>query len=214
MAKDMLALQGEDTKYIGVDALINQPTLDPRMFRLPTSWKRRTPAAPSAPTASRRCNSPICSSATVASARLVNGIEPRRQCLADVRSGDVQAWAYLGLHLAEKTARRGRSATYRVAGGEEIKQAAIGHLTRRAGYWTQLSPITRPIYRDMKLTHYNGNSFDANPDNLFHWALIRTKSRATSKCVAAKAAMIAHLELPCTQRARRADSGSIVEWRR
>ena len=25
----------------------------------------------------------------------------------------------------------------------------------------------------MKLTHYNGNSFDANPDNLFHWALIR-----------------------------------------
>jgi hypothetical protein len=25
----MLALQGEDTKYIGVDALINQPTLDP-----------------------------------------------------------------------------------------------------------------------------------------------------------------------------------------
>ena len=25
----------------------------------------------------------------------------------------------------------------------------------------------------MKLTHYNGNSFDANPNNLFHWALIR-----------------------------------------
>jgi hypothetical protein len=25
----------------------------------------------------------------------------------------------------------------------------------------------------MKLAHYNGNSFDANPNNLFHWALIR-----------------------------------------
>ena len=24
----------------------------------------------------------------------------------------------------------------------------------------------------MKLTHYNGNSFDANPDNLFHWERI------------------------------------------
>jgi hypothetical protein len=25
----------------------------------------------------------------------------------------------------------------------------------------------------MRLTHYNHNSFDANSDNLFHWALIR-----------------------------------------
>jgi hypothetical protein len=25
----------------------------------------------------------------------------------------------------------------------------------------------------MRLTAYNGNGFDANPDNLFHWALIR-----------------------------------------
>ena len=33
--------------------------------------------------------------------------------------------------------------------------------------------ISRPIYRDMPLTHYNHNFFDANADNLFHWALIR-----------------------------------------
>ena len=39
--------------------------------------------------------------------------------------------------------------------------------------WDQLGAKTRPLYRDMKLTHYNGNSFDANPQNLFHWALIR-----------------------------------------
>jgi hypothetical protein len=25
----------------------------------------------------------------------------------------------------------------------------------------------------MRLTHYNHNSFDANDNNLFHWALIR-----------------------------------------
>ena len=25
----------------------------------------------------------------------------------------------------------------------------------------------------MPLTHYNHNAFDANPNNLFHWALIR-----------------------------------------
>jgi hypothetical protein len=64
-------------------------------------------------------------------------------------------------------------ATYRIAGGEEIKQQAIGHLEQALGYWTQLSALTRPLYRDMKLTHYNGNSFDANPDNLFHWERIR-----------------------------------------
>jgi hypothetical protein len=25
----------------------------------------------------------------------------------------------------------------------------------------------------MKLAHYNGNSFEANPDNLFHWDRVR-----------------------------------------
>jgi hypothetical protein len=64
-------------------------------------------------------------------------------------------------------------ATYRIAGDQAIKQRAIGHLTQALAYWTQLSTITRPLYRDMKLTHYNGNSFDANPDNLFHWERIR-----------------------------------------
>jgi hypothetical protein len=33
--------------------------------------------------------------------------------------------------------------------------------------------ITRPLYRDMKLTHYNHNFFVANDQNLFHWALVR-----------------------------------------
>jgi hypothetical protein len=39
--------------------------------------------------------------------------------------------------------------------------------------WDEVIRITRPIYKDMKLTHYNGNSFEANPRNLFHWALAR-----------------------------------------
>ena len=86
---------------------------------------------------------------------------------------DVQAWAYLGVHLAEKLRGAVALATYRIAGDEEIKQQAIGHLQQALAYWTQLSAITRPLYRDMKLTHYNGNSFDANPDNLFHWERIR-----------------------------------------
>ena len=38
--------------------------------------------------------------------------------------------------------------------------------------------ITRPLYRDMKLTHYNHNFFVANDRNLFHWALIRDEVAA------------------------------------
>ena len=38
--------------------------------------------------------------------------------------------------------------------------------------------ITRPLYRDMKLTHYNHNLFVANDRNLFHWALVRDEVAA------------------------------------
>jgi hypothetical protein len=63
--------------------------------------------------------------------------------------------------------------TYRTSGGEHHKQAAVEELQRALHYWDEVIAITRPIYRDMPLTHYNHNFFDANPDNLFHWALIR-----------------------------------------
>jgi hypothetical protein len=46
-------------------------------------------------------------------------------------------------------------------------------LQRALKYWDEVIRITRPIYRDMPLTHYNGNSRDANDNNLFHWARIR-----------------------------------------
>jgi hypothetical protein len=53
------------------------------------------------------------------------------------------------------------------------KRNAIEHLQRALAYWDEVVAITRPIYRDMKLTHYNHNFFVPNDDNLFHWALIR-----------------------------------------
>jgi hypothetical protein len=58
-------------------------------------------------------------------------------------------------------------------GGKQNKRTAIDHLQRALGYWDEVIRITRPIYRDMPLTHYNRNSHDANNNNLFHWALIR-----------------------------------------
>jgi hypothetical protein len=86
---------------------------------------------------------------------------------------DVRTWANLGLHLAEKLKGAMALQTYRLEGGEENKLAAVEHLQRALGYWDEVIKITRPIYRDMPLTHYNHNSFAANDENLFHWALIR-----------------------------------------
>ena len=86
---------------------------------------------------------------------------------------DVSALANLGLHLAEKLRGGVELQTYRALGGASHKDAAIAHLERALGYWDEVIRITRPIYKDMPLTHYNHDSFDANPGNLFHWALIR-----------------------------------------
>ena len=49
----------------------------------------------------------------------------------------------------------------------------MAHLERAVAHWDEVVKITRPLYRDMPLTHYNHNFFHTNPDNLFHWALIR-----------------------------------------
>jgi len=86
---------------------------------------------------------------------------------------DVKVWANLGLHLAEKIRGAVALQTYRLRGGEANKREAIAHLQRAVEYWDTVIEITRPIYRDMPLTHYNRNSRDANDDNLFHWARIR-----------------------------------------
>ncbi|MCG6912461.1 hypothetical protein LJE86_00935, partial [bacterium BMS3Abin03] len=61
--------------------------------------------------------------------------------------------------------------TYRLQG--RLQDEAIQHLKKALGYWDKVIEITRPIYKDMPLTHYNHNFFTANKNNLFHWALIR-----------------------------------------
>ena len=122
----MLALQGEHTNYIGVDALINQPTLDPAYVSVADYVQdHAAPAAPSARIASRRCSSPTCSNATVArQLRLVSRIDTRGQRLAAVRSGRCEDLGLPRRFISRKnSAARSRSATYRIAGDEEHQAA-------------------------------------------------------------------------------------------
>ena len=179
-SEGLLALQGEVTKYIGIDALINQPTLDSLQHSIKDYVDHQVRGLP------------IVSATPMSPITVANLLELRaNRALAQVRGidtgsnvalmyevADVKAWANIALHLAEKIRGGVDLQFYRVAGGEEHKQAAIAHLTRALAHWDELIRITRPIYKDMPLTHYNGNSFDANPDNLFHWARIRPEVAA------------------------------------
>ena len=104
---------------------------------------------------------------------LVKSMDPRGNVSLMYEVADVKAWSQLGLHLAEKLRGAVALQTFRASGDPRDQQQAIAHLQKGLAAWDELIRITRPIYKDMKLTHYNGNSFDANPNNLFHWALIR-----------------------------------------
>jgi hypothetical protein len=169
-----LALQGEETKYISVDRLIAQPTMDPSYVSVgdyvATLSKGGSFAAdrvtpPALVAQLKRDNTEAL--------RLVNDIDTSGNASLMYEVADVKTWANLGLHLAEKVQGAVALQTYRLRGGEENKRAAVDHLQHALAYWDEVIRITRPIYRDMPLTHYNGNSRDANPNNLFHWARIR-----------------------------------------
>lgn len=175
-AEGLLALQGETTKYIGVDALINQPPLDPayvsiKDFVEATHAGRRFTSGQTTPLA---VADELHAHASQALA-LIKGLDLRRAPDDGLRQevADVAIWAHLGLHLEAKI--RGAIALQRLrtGGGEAHRQAALQHLSAALAQWDEVIRLSRPLYKDMRLTHYNHNAFEANPDNLFHWALIR-----------------------------------------
>jgi hypothetical protein len=162
--------------YIGIDALIKQPTMDPAYVSVAEyvaaqQRKKRFDTGRVTPPALAELLERDCRAAL----RLVRGIDTSANPSLMYEIADIQAWAHLGLHLAEKLRGAVELQTFRGAGGEQHRRAAIAHLEKALASWDDVIRITRPIYKDMKLTAYNGNSFDANPNNLFHWARIRAE---------------------------------------
>ena len=173
-SEGLLALQGEHTNYIGVDALIKQPTMDPDYAGVAEYVRttlaggkfaehRITPAR-LADMLERDCRQALAR---------VEKIDARGDTALQYEIADVKAWAYLGLHLAEKLRGAISLETFRATGKELHREQSIGHLEQALANWDEVTRLTRPLYKDMRLTHYNGNAFDANPDNHFHWARIR-----------------------------------------
>jgi hypothetical protein len=169
-----LALQGEITKYIGVDALIRQPTLDPDYISVADYVKglgenQTLPADAVTPPRLADLLERDCREAL----QLVGKIDAGDDVALAYEIADVGAWANLGLHLAEKLRGAVALERFRARPDPAQRDAAIAHLTSALAHWDEVIRITRPLYRDMRLTHYNHNAFDSNPDNLFHWARIR-----------------------------------------
>jgi hypothetical protein len=173
-SEGFLALQGEETHYIGVDALIKQPVMDPAYVSV-ADYAKATAAGEAF--GADRVTPPkladLLERDNREALRIAGRIDAGANASLMYEIADVKAWANLGLHLAEKLRGAVALATFRATGDEKQRAVAQKHLTKALDYWDAVIAITRPLYKDMKLTAYNGNSFDANPHNLFHWALIR-----------------------------------------
>jgi hypothetical protein len=169
-----LALQGEEVHYISVDQLIDRPTMDPDYVSVRDYVDT---LAKGGSFGAGRVTPPVLAELLERdnreALRLVKDIDTTGNASLMYELADVKTWANLGLHLAEKLKGAVALQTYRVRGGEEHQREAVEHLQRALGYWDEVVRITRPLYRDMRLTHYNRNSFEANDKNFFHWALIR-----------------------------------------
>ena len=169
-----MALIGDSTQYISVNRLIEHPPLDPDYVSVQEFVKKKSPGASFG---KEKITPPVLAGMLERDNRkaldLVENIDTEGNASLMYEVADVKAWANLGLHLAEKLKGAVALQTYRLKGGEENKQKAVAHLEKALAYWDEVIAITRPIYKDMPLTHYNGSSHERNDDNLFHWALIR-----------------------------------------
>ena len=175
-SEGFLALQGEVTRYISVDELIGHPTMAPEYVSVGNYVET---LAKGGSFEANRITPPILIEMLERdnreALRLVEKIDTTGNASLMYEVADIRTWSHLGLHLAEKLKGAVALQNYRLGGGIHHQQVAIDHLQRALGEWDEIIKITRPIYRDMPLTHYNHNSFDANPDNLFHWARIRAE---------------------------------------
>ena len=186
-SEGMMALQQrtrEDPRsgvyYISVDRLIRQPTFDPDYVSIAdyvqaivegkSFGQDRIIPPDLADMLERDCNKAL---------ELVKDIRVGKDKALMYEVADINAWSYIGLHFAEKIRGAVALQTYRMQGGEENKQKAIAHLEKGLQYWDNIITITRPLYNDMPLVHYNqqtGGNSDRwrDSDHLrFHWELIR-----------------------------------------
>lgn len=173
-SEGFLALQGDTTKYISVDRLINQPTMASDYVSVGDYVSKTLAGETFTP---EKITPPelavLLEQDNNQALKLVSTIDIQNNASLMYEVADIKTWANLGLHLSEKIKGAMALKEFTLTGDPQQQQQAIQHLEKALAYWDEVIRITRPIYRDMPLTHYNHISYDENKNNLFHWALIR-----------------------------------------
>ena len=178
-SEGMMALDNTTKRvdYISIDRLIRQPPLDTSYISIADYVKRAasntifdkkdiTPLM-LAELLEKNCNEAV---------KLVSKIKVNGNKALLYEMADIKAWAYLGLHLAEKIKGGVALQTYRTRGGETNKQNAIKHLQKALASWDSIIRITRPLYREMPLVHLSQQGGRESKENFyltFHWDKLR-----------------------------------------
>ena len=170
----MLGLQGDSVKYISVETLLDHPTTDPRYI----SIKDYVETQQNGGSFGEGEITPLMLADQLErdnreALRLIAPISTENNASLMYEVADVAIWANLGLHLAEKIRAGVALKEYLLTGNALQKTKALERLMMGLTYWDEVIKISRPIYKDMRLTHYNHNYFTANEDNWFHWEKIR-----------------------------------------
>jgi hypothetical protein len=167
----------KNVSYISVEQQITQATLDPDYVSVKDYVKASLSGSSFE---SNKITPPILAgmleSDCQKALQLVKPINTSSNRSLQYEVADVQVWANLGLHLAEKLKAAVALQTYRLSGGEANKQAAVQHLEAALRYWDVVVAITRPLYNDMPLVHLTeqkGSTWEENNKLRFHWATLR-----------------------------------------
>jgi hypothetical protein len=168
-SEGFMSLENGSMKYISVNRLINQKTMDPNYISVKdfvakgesggTGYLMKISPLDLADRLERDCKRAL---------ELVNKIDDSKDLSLKYEVSDVKAWSNLGLHLAEKLRGAVQLETFRVTGDVKRQELAIKHLENALSFWDQVISITRPIYKDMPLTPYLHNN-----NELFHWEHMR-----------------------------------------
>ena len=170
-SEGMMALDAKnDVSYISIDRLITQPVTDPNYVSVRDYVKTQLAGG-------------TFDNSRITPFRLAQRLEEDcQQALQLVKSvktlgsrslqyevADVQTWANLGLHFAEKIKGAVALHTYRKTGDEAARKTAVKHAEAALRYWDTVIAITQPLYRDMPLVHYS----EKNDAQRFHWKNLR-----------------------------------------
>lgn len=164
-------------EYISIDRLIHQPVTDPDYVSVGDYVKTIVAGGTFA---AHKITPPVLAGMLEQDCKqalnLVKDISTTGNNALMFEVADIQTWANMGLHFAEKLRAAVALQTYRLQGKPEDKNNAVLHLEQALGYWDAVVGTTRPIYNDMPLVHYseqNGVRSKENQRLLFHWEKIR-----------------------------------------